>query len=141
MKVFGGGVNICLTGLNKEKVNKFSKEIAQMLNYTFIDAEEEFAPFLIKSAKYPTVLVDELLQENETQLLKQLKKSNNCVISVSADMFLSNNNAKMLKNNLSVAILEDDLDEISVNIQNLLKNKCKQTAKNKQELFNIVTEL
>jgi len=85
-------VNICLTGLNKEKLIDFSKEIAKVLNYKYVDADEEFAPFLIKAARYPTALVEGLLQENETQLLQQIKKMDKVVISISAEMFWFNKN-------------------------------------------------
>ena len=132
LKVFGGRVNICLTGLNKEKLIDFSKEIAKVLNYKYVDADEEFAPFLIKAARYPTALVEGLLQENETQLLQQIKKMDKGVIS--------NNHAKIFKNNFSVAVLEEELDEVAKNIQSLLRSKCKFEVLTKQQLLNLVNE-
>lgn len=133
-------MNICLTGLNKEKLIDFSKEIAKVLNYKYVDADEEFAPFLIKAARYPTALVEGLLQENETQLLQQIKKMDKGVISISAEMFLSNNHAKIFKNNFSVAVLEEELDEVTKNIQSLLRSKCKFEVLTKQQLLNLVNE-
>lgn len=133
-------MNICLSGLNAEKVKEFSKCVAQKFNYKFIDAEEEFKPFLLRSAKYATLLVDEILKETETKLLKQLTKQQNSVVAIPADMLLANNNAKVLKNSIVVAVLEEDLQDLQKDVQTLLISKCKFNVVSKQELVSILND-
>ena len=135
---FGGWVNICITGLNYEKVVDFAYELATKINYKFFNAKELFSPILIKSSIYPTAEVDDLLNDNETKLLKVLKKTKNSITSIPSDMFLSNKHSALFKNSLIILVLEEDIDGVLINLQQLLNKQCKFCVKTKEELINLV---
>lgn len=133
-------MNICVTGLNKNEVKAIANALAVKLKYKWVDADAEMEPMLIKSTRYPTALVDDLLQENETKLLYHVSKLNDCVVSVSAEMFLPNNHAKLFKNSITIAVLIDNLDNTEQNLQKLIAKQCKFASNEKEEILNFVSE-
>lgn len=131
-------MNICVTGLDYEKVIDVSNIVAKTINYNYIDAKNEFEPLLLNSVNYPTILMDDLLQVNETKILIELSKMINCVISVPADMYLSNKNYKIFANSLTILLICENLSEIDLKIQNSIKKQCKFSVSNNDEALNVI---
>ncbi len=131
-------MNICVTGLDYEKVIDVSNIVAKTINYNYIDAKNEFEPLLLNSVNYPTILMDDLLQVNETKILIELSKMINCVISVPADMYLSNKNYKIFANSLTILLICENLSEIDLKIQNSIKKQCKFSVFNNDEALNVI---
>ncbi len=131
-------MNICLTGLNVEKIKLVGLELAKKLNYDFFDADLEFEPELIKTIKLPISQAERLLNEKERELLLKLAKQNNAVFTVSAEIYLSNNNAKFVRNSITVVLLEDNTEKLYLNLQNLLIKKCKYSTTSLQDIIDII---
>ena len=113
--------SVVVVSLNNQLAKNCAQSLAKKLKMDFWDAELEFSKFLISSVKAPTMLVDEALQEKETELLLKLSKKPNSIIYLPEDTFISNNNYKNLKNNFILLILVENLGKIKQNIQDFLK--------------------
>ena len=116
--------NITIVGLDYENVKIFANKLAEKMNYQYIDAVQVFDLYLVKSAQLPLQFADELLQKKEAEILKNLSVKNDVIISISADMFLSNQNYLILNNNCKILINKENLNNIDKNIEKLIKNHC-----------------
>lgn len=134
-------VNICIVGRDEKYLKYLATSIAQNLHLPCVDAKAEFNSFLIKSVHYPTAVVEDFLEKQESKLLKLFSKTENVVIYVPDDMYLSNNNYKLFKNNVTVSIIDENVDEIQSKIQNLLKSLTKLSFNTNTELKTILDKL
>ena len=130
-------MNICVTGLNYERVRRVSIELAKKIDYDFVDASAEFEPALLKASLYPIARSEKELTKNEIMLLVESSEQENCVVSLEADMFLPEGYADILKNCLTVALLEKKGD-FDFGLQKLIADKCKVKAFNLNELLSFL---
>ncbi len=113
--------NITIVGIDNDFVKMFAHKLSKELDYRYIDANEQFDKDLLANMEYPIYLVDEILVQKENVLIKNLVKKENVVISISDDMFLSNEHYKFFENSLVFLIIDEKVGKIQKNIQNLLK--------------------
>lgn len=133
-------MNICITGLDYPIVKQISLKIAESVGFVYIDADDEFQPILLKSTRYPTALVDSLLQESESKLLKKLSKIDG-IVSVPADMFLSNNNSKIFVDSLVIGVFCESINKTDSKIQELVREKCKYFISTAEDGIDIVRSI
>ena len=114
--------SVVVVSLNNQLAKNCAQSLAKKLKLNFLDLSEEFDKFLLSSINAPTILVDEVLQEKETELLLKLISKPNSIIYTPNDTLLSNQNYKNLKNNFVLLILVEKLGKIKQNIQNFIKN-------------------
>lgn len=125
---------IIVFGLNFEDVQKISRSIAKKLNLKFFNAKEIFSRTLLKSAGDPVLLVDDILNEKESQLCAQLAEQNG-VVAMSDDMFLSNENYKNFKNFTKILIKSQTKNKLKQNIENLLQTHATISATTLEEIW------
>lgn len=113
--------NIAIVGLDNAFVKKFAQKIAREIGYKYIDANEKFDKDLLANINYPMILVDELLDEKENRLIEKLTKNDNTVISISDDMFLSNEHYKILEETTVILILDENVGKIKKNIEKMIE--------------------
>lgn len=116
-------MNICLVGLNNNNAKRFAVKLSAELGYGFVDLKKEFDKFLLKTAPYPLILADEMLKKAEKNIIKNSLENKNVVVYLPNDMFLSNQNYKLV-GCVKVAILENLSSGIKFNLQNLIVKNC-----------------
>ena len=117
--------NITIVGMDNDFIKMFAQKLAEEIGYKYVDANEQFDKDLLAILDYPMYLVDEILVQKENLLINNLVKKEKVIISMSDDMFLSNEHYKILENSLTILILDEKLGKIKKNIQNLIKKHVK----------------
>ena len=117
--------NITIVGMDNDFIKMFAQKLAEEIGYKYVDANEQFDKDLLANLDYPMYLVDEILVQKENLLINNLVKKEKVIISMSDDMFLSNEHYKILENSLTILILHEKLGKIKKNIQNLIKKHVK----------------
>lgn len=117
--------NITIVGMDNDFIKMFAQKLAEEIGYKYVDANEQFDEDLLANLDYPMYLVDEILVQKENLLINNLVKKEKVVISMSDDMFLSNEHYKILENSLTILILDEKLGKIKKNIQNSIKKHVK----------------
>ena len=117
--------NITIVGMDNDFIKMFAQKLAEEIGYKYVDANEQFDKDLLANLDYPMYLVDEILVQKENLLINNLVKKEKVIISMSDDMFLSNEHYKILENSLTILILDEKLGKIKKNIQNLIKKHAK----------------
>lgn len=117
--------NITIVGMDNDFIKMFAQKLAEEIGYKYVDANEQFDKDLLANLDYPMYLVDEILVQKENLLINNLVKKEKVIISMSDDMFLSNEHYKILENSLTILILDEKLGKIKKNIQNLIKKHVK----------------
>lgn len=117
--------NITIVGMDNDFIKMFAQKLAEEIEYKYVDANEQFDKDLLANLDYPMNLVDEILVQKENLLINNLVKKEKVIISMSDDMFLSNEHYKILENSLTILILDEKLGKIKKNIQNLIKKHVK----------------
>ena len=117
--------NITIVGMDNDFIKMFAQKLAEEIGYKYVDANEQFDKDLLANLDYPMNLVDEILVQKENLLINNLVKKEKVIISMSDDMFLSNEHYKILENSLTILILDEKLGKIKKNIQNLIKKHVK----------------
>lgn len=117
--------NITIVGMDNDFIKMFAQKLAEEIGYKYVDANEQFDEDLLANLDYPMYLVDEILVQKENLLINNLVKKEKVIISMSDDMFLSNEHYKILENSLTILILDEKLGKIKKNIQNLIKKHVK----------------
>ena len=117
--------NITIVGMDNDFIKMFAQKLAEEIGYKYVDANEQFDKDLLANLDYPMYLVDEILVQKENLLINNLVKKEKVIISMSDDMFLSDEHYKILENSLTILILDEKLGKIKKNIQNLIKKHVK----------------
>lgn len=117
--------NITIVGMDNDFIKMFAQKLAEEIGYKYVDANEQFDKDLLANLDYTMYLVDEILVQKENLLINNLVKKEKVIISMSDDMFLSNEHYKILENSLTILILDEKLGKIKKNIQNLIKKHVK----------------
>ena len=117
--------NITIVGMDNDFIKMFAQKLAEEIGYKYVDANEQFDKDLLANLDYPMYLVDEILVQKENLLINNLVKKEKVIISMSDDMFLSNEHYKIFENSLTILILDEKLGKIKKNIQNLIKKHVK----------------
>lgn len=117
--------NITIVGMDNDFIKMFAQRLAEEIEYKYVDANEQFDKDLLANLDYPMYLVDEILVQKENLLINNLVKKEKVIISMSDDMFLSNEHYKILENSLTILILDEKLGKIKKNIQNSIKKHVK----------------
>lgn len=117
--------NITIVGMDNDFIKMFAQKLAEEIEYKYVDANEQFDKDLLANLDYPMYLVDEILVQKENLLINNLVKKEKVIISMSDDMFLSNEHYKILENSLTILILDEKLGKIKKNIQNSIKKHVK----------------
>ena len=117
--------NITIVGMDNDFIKMFAQKLAEEIGYKYVDANEQFDKDLLANLDYPMYLVDEILVQKENLLINNLVKKEKVIISMSDDMFLSNEHYKILENSLTILILDEKLGKIKKNIQNIIKKHVK----------------
>ena len=117
--------NITIVGMDNDFIKMFAQKLAEEIGYKYVDANEQFDKDLLANLDYPMYVVDEILVQKENLLINNLVKKEKVIISMSDDMFLSNEHYKILENSLTILILDEKLGKIKKNIQNLIKKHVK----------------
>ena len=113
--------NIIVVSMDEEKSTNMAKKLSKQLKFNYIDAGERFDEFLLSTMDLPTMLVDEILNLQESELLSELAKEQNAVIKVANDTFLSNENYKIFKNSTVVLLVVEKLGKTKRAIENHIK--------------------
>ncbi len=114
--------NYVIVSLKDDLAKQMAKKVASILKLNYVDANSRFDDLLIASIDAPTILVDESLQEKETEIICELANLNDVVVGITNEMFLSNENYKNFANSKIVLITVENLKKINQNIQNFIKN-------------------
>ncbi len=125
--------NITIVGIDNNFVKSFAKNIADKLGYNYLDANEQFDKILLANNNYPMFILDEILAQKENLLIDDLISKDKTVISISDDMFLSNEHYKKFEFSTTILVLDENLDKTRAGIQNLIKKYTKFTF-NKNEI-------
>lgn len=131
--------NIVIVGIDKDFCITISKQLSKSIKFKFVNAEEKFQSLLISTAQESVFLIDDFLNQKETEILIEILKSKQSIIFVPNDMFLSNKNYKIFKDVKTILIEDDSLNEIMLKIQKGIKNYCKYSInKNNFSLENLL---
>lgn len=129
-------MNITIVGMEYEKVKNIAQAISQLLSCQCVDFSLLFEQELLVGFDCPLTLANVVMQQKEKALLKNLLKENATIIHLQDDVFLSNENYKLLKNSLTILIEFELKDKILLNIQKLLKKHTKIYIKEKNLNIN-----
>ncbi len=135
-------MKIAIVGLDDDFVVDFSNQLASALGLQHINFNFEYDKVLLNSINQSVFETNEILEKQETVLLKNLIELNNVLISIDDDAFLSNSNYKLLNNVLTILIEKKENDKILNNIQKLIKKHCKLTINQENiELNSILNKI
>lgn len=118
-------MKIAIVGLDDDFVIEFSNQLASALNLQHVNFNSEYDKILLTSINQSLFETNDIMEEKETILLKNLIDLDNVIISINDDAFLSNVNYKLLNNILTILIEKKENDKILNNIQKLIKKHCK----------------
>ena len=113
--------NIVVVSLKDEKAQDLASKLAAKLNYNYVDFDDRLEEYLLATIDIPTILVDEILNEKESELLDELVKEQNVVLKLANDTFLSNENYKLLKNCIVVLISVENLAKVQKKLEEAIK--------------------
>lgn len=116
--------NIVIVGIDKIFCANVAKELSNKINFNFINAGEKFEKLLVATSGQNVFLMDDILQQKETEFLNKLSQKNNVVLFVDDDMFLSNENYKLFKNSKIILMENEKLNENHLKIQKIIKKYC-----------------
>lgn len=104
--------NVVLTGMPGAGKSTIGKILADKLNKTFIDTDEEIK----KTGKSPEEIINTLGEEKfrdiESQIIKEVSSLNNCIIATGGGAVLRKENIKALKRNGKIVFLNRDIKDI-----------------------------
>ena len=130
-------MNILVTSLNLDISHEVAIKLSKRLHLKFVNANEVFNKTLLKSINEPTLLVDEELNEKESELCQKLSKMDGAVIAMSDDMFLANSNYDLFKNSHKVLISSKNLGRTKKNIEKLIQTHCNYII-SQDEISNLI---
>ena len=135
-------MRVVFVGLNNDFVKEFAKEFASELKINYMDFDEELNAYLILQKVSTLQTANEEFLTLEELLIKQLLDADNFIMSISNEVYLSNENYKLFENTLTLLMEKKEDDKILINIQKLLKKHCKITIKQDKiemkKILNIV---
>lgn len=111
--------NITIVCLNDFLRKETGKEVAKAIDMHYLDVDE-LLDFELISRNYVSVKCgDEFLNKLEQECVQRVAEYENCVYSISADLFLANNNRMYLENSY-IIYLNTDMHNIDLS---KIKNK------------------
>ena len=113
--------NIVVVSLKDEKAQDLASKLAAKLKYNYVDFDDRLEEYLLATIDIPTILVDEILNEKESELLDELVKEQNVVLTLANDTFLSNENYKLLKNCIVVLISVENLAKVQKKLEEAIQ--------------------
>ena len=134
-------MNIIITSLNLENAQTISKKLAKKLHFKFINANEVFNKTLLKSVADPVLLVDDELNAKESELCFKLAKTDDVVVAMSDDMFLSNENYKFFQNSKKFLVFSKNLGKTKKNIEKIIQSRCNFAIQNEDNLDLLLEKL
>lgn len=105
--------NITIVCLNDFLRKEAGKELAKINKMFYLDIDEMLDFELISRSQVSIKCGDEYLHKLEQDCIKRVAEYENCVYSISPDMFLANDNKVYLKDT-SVVYLNTDMHNIDV---------------------------
>lgn len=90
--------NILIVCIDKELRKDLSKAIAKCLNYLYLDVEELLDLELLNHKEVALNEASEFLQSLERKCINRAMEFKDCVITISNDLFVSNDNFNLIKN-------------------------------------------
>ena len=114
-------MNIAIVGFDYDFTRELAQKISEKLSISFVDFKEHFEKFLL-SNNSSIFQENEILNNFETKMFKQICVEDNVVVSFPDDVVLSNKNYKYLKNNLILFINSQNNNKIQLNLKKLIKN-------------------
>ena len=131
--------NVTIVSVNDELSKKIARELAYKLKYDYVDISAEFDKVLILNVNC-SVFENSKLEQKESCLIKRMSQKEACVLAISNDMFLSNNNYNLLENSQKILIECEFDDAIVKNVERLIKKHTNFHIKS-TELEKIITLL
>lgn len=135
-------MRVVFVGINNNFVKEFAKEFASELEINYIDFDEKLDAYLILQKVSTLQAANEEFLTLEELLIKQLLNADNFVMSISNEIYLSNEHCKLFENAITIMLEKKEDDKILINIQKLLKKHCKFAIKQEKiemkKILNIV---
>ena len=128
--------NIIVVSMDNELSKQVAKYLAKELNLSYVNLNLVYEKELLLDVKKS--VFNEDASTKEKNIVAHFAKQKDVVIAIENEMFLSNKNYELCKNNSSLLIETELQNEIEQNLQNLLKNHCKICVKDK-DLNKIIT--
>lgn len=94
---------IVIVGFDVELIKEVSKLLAQLLNVQSVDLDEQVNIKLMKCLEVELQQAGTIMNNIEKDIIRKAISSN-CIISVSTEMFMSNNNFKLFKDYIKVHV-------------------------------------
>ena len=128
--------NIIVVSMDNELSKQVAKHLAKELKLNYVDLSLVLEKELLIDARKS--VFDETASTKEKNIVAHFAKQKDVVVAIENEMFLSNKNYELCKNNLSLLIETKMQNEIEQNLQNLLKNYCKLCV-NYKDINKIIT--
>lgn len=116
-------------GYDSTIISKFADGLARALGYKYIDEKSYFELQLLDNIDIPLILDEEYAESRERLLLSNIANKENIVATIPIDVFIANNNYKLLKNSFIILIAKEKLDNelkdcnFDENIENFIKKR------------------
>ena len=128
-------MNIVVVGIDDNKVKQLAVELADLLQFPFIDATTCFNEVLLTDIYSPLANSNKALINKESLLVCKLSKLNETVIFMPNDMFLSSKNYLKFNASEKICVEFNTKNDLLNRIQQTIKSKCNRTfALNKDNL-------
>ena len=118
-------MRVVVVGLNNDFVKKFSKDFASEIKCNYIDFDEELNTYLMLQSMSDLQTANEEFLILEELLIKHSLDTDNFIMSISNETYLSNDNYKLFENATTILLEKKEDDKTLRNIQKLLKKHCK----------------
>lgn len=128
--------NIIVVSMDNELSKQVAKHLAKELNLNYVDLNLVYEKELLSDVKKS--VFNEDASTKEKNVVAHFSKEKDIVMAIENEMFLSNKNYELCKNNLSLLIETELRNDIEQNLQKLLKYYCKLCVKDK-DLNKIIT--
>lgn len=138
--------NIILIGMPSSGKSTIGKILAEQLNKTFIDMDEEIVTYTNMSIPEIFALKQEAgFREIETLIAKQVSLNTNCVIATGGGVIKKAENMKYLKENGIVIFIDRDVSLLIQNDKNRPLSSSKEAVKKLYEerymLYNTYADI
>lgn len=97
--------NVLIVCADKELRKDISKVLARELNFLYVDVDDILDFELLNNQDVTLTEAKDVLQKLERKCFDRVMGFNNCVVTVSRDLFLSNNNFKLMNDYIKVFVL------------------------------------
>ena len=118
-------MKVVIVGLDDLAVVDMSKNLASTLGFKCLNFDSEFEKVLLTSKDYPLIEIDVLLERKEKMLIEYILKFDDIVLAISNNSYLSNENYKLFKDDVTICVEKEENEKILKNLQNLIKKHCK----------------